>query len=69
MERLETHLAERRDMTSRYHWVSFADWQAMSTADRDKTEKWAKTNGLEVAIDLRDDHNKPKPEDDEETEE
>ena len=52
-------------MTSRYHWVSFADWQAMSTADRDKTEKWAKKNGLEVAIDLRDDHQKSKSEDEE----
>ncbi len=55
-------------MTSRYHWVSLADWQAMSTADRDKTEKWAKKNGLEVAIDLRDDHQrgpvKPEPEED-----
>lgn len=55
-------------MTSRYHWINLADWQAMSTADRDKTEKWARKNGLEVAIDLRDDHQrgptKPEPEED-----
>ena len=45
-------------MTSRYHWISFAIWQGMTTAARDETEKWARANGLEVAIDLRDDHQK-----------
>jgi hypothetical protein len=45
-------------MTNRYYWVAFADWQAMTTADRDKLEAWARSNGLEVAIDLRDDHQK-----------
>jgi len=45
-------------MISRYHWVGFADWQAMTTAERDELEARAKARGLEVAIDLRDDHQK-----------
>ena len=44
--------------SNRYHWVSFADWHAMTPGTRAATEKWAKANGLEVAIDLRDDHQK-----------
>jgi hypothetical protein len=55
-------------MTSRYYWVSFAVWNAMTPAQRDKLEAWAQANGLEVAVDLRDDHQKgprtPEPEED-----
>lgn len=50
-------------MTSRYHWVAFADWQAMTSAERNNLERWARKGGMEVGIDLRDDHQKdPKTE-------
>lgn len=56
------------DMTSRYYWVDFAKWNAMTPVARSATELWAKSNGLEVAVDLRDDHQrgpiKPEPEED-----
>lgn len=45
-------------MTSRYYWVSFPIWNAMTPAQRDKLEAWAKVYDLEVAVDLRDDHQK-----------
>jgi hypothetical protein len=45
-------------MSNRYYWVSFAVWNAMTPAQREKLEDWAKLYGLEVAVDLRDDHQK-----------
>ncbi len=52
-------------MTSRYHWVNLDNWEALSPSDRKALEDWAKAHGLEVAVDLRDDHQKSKPETDE----
>ena len=55
-------------MTSRYHWVNFDNWEALSPSDRKALEDWAKAHGLEVAVDLRDDHQRrrttPEPEED-----
>jgi hypothetical protein len=55
-------------MTNRYYWVTLLEWEAMTPAVRKHVEDWARANGLEVAVDLRDDHQKgprtPEPEED-----